>query len=65
MTYSLTEYGEWLSAQAKVRQEASLVHMRKCARLGELDRTMPRSEEARQLRAEISAYYEGVKGGAT
>ena len=64
MTAPLSDYGAWLAAQTKERQEASLANMQRCIRLGELDRSEPRCDEARRLRYEIAAHYEGMKGGS-
>ena len=50
-------YREWFIRQTPERQEESLSQMEKCARLGDLDRSTPRSEEAVALRREIAAYY--------
>jgi len=55
-------YGEWLIKQTRERQAASLAHMKTSARLGEVQRTAPYSEEAVRLTAEVRAYYE-QRGG--
>ena len=53
----MTDYGNWLLQQTSDRQEASLTHLAVCARLGELQRSAPRSKEAEEMSQQVKDYY--------
>lgn len=58
-------YSKWLPQQTQERQEASLVHMDVCKRLGEEQRRAPHSQECEAMRQEVAAYYDRWKDAPT
>lgn len=50
-------YSEWLKEQTPERQAASLDNIQVCVELGEALRAAPFSERAKELQAQVAAYY--------